>query len=54
LSLGTRSQVIGIDLIKARVRQPQFAGGLQRGDLIPAMAGEEMADDGGGETFDQL
>jgi hypothetical protein len=44
----------GKEFVKTLVSQPEFAGGLRRGDIMPAMAGKELADDRGGETFYQL
>jgi len=52
LRLGT--QVLAVELVEAWARQAQFPGGFGGGKFTAAMTGEEMADDGGWQSFNEL
>jgi hypothetical protein len=54
LSPGARPQVVGVNLVKAGERQSQFPGGFGSGEFPLSMAGQEVANEGRGQTFDQL
>lgn len=51
---GAGTQILTVEFIKARAGQAQFASGLAGGEFTGAMAGQQMADDRSGQTFDEL
>ena len=54
LPLGTGAEILAVELVEAGAGKPQFLSGGSGGEFLAAMAGQEMPDDGGGQTFDQL
>jgi hypothetical protein len=54
LTLGTGRQIVGVDLVEPGERQSRFLGGGLRGEFLLAMAGEDVTNEGSGETMDQL
>jgi len=54
VTLGTGAEVLAVELVEARAGQAQLLGGLAGGKLSAAMAGQEMADQRSGKTFDEL
>jgi hypothetical protein len=53
-TLGAGAQVLAVEFVEACPRQTQFAGGFAGREFVGSMAGQEVADDGSGQTFDQL
>jgi hypothetical protein len=53
-TLGAGAQVLAVEFVEACPGQTQFAGGLDGGEFVGAMASQEMTDDGSRQTFDQL
>jgi hypothetical protein len=51
-TLGTGVEVVSIKFVKASAGQPQFPGGIQRGELLATMAGQEMTDQRSRQTID--
>jgi len=45
---------LAVELVEAGAGKPQFLSGGGGGEFLAAMAGQQMPDDGGGQTFDQL
>lgn len=54
LALGTGAEIVAVEFVEAGAGEAQFAGGGGGGQFAAAMAGQEMADERGGETVDQL
>ena len=54
LALGAGPQVAAVEFVEAGAGKAQLGGGLGGGQFRGAMAGQQMADERGGETVDQL
>ena len=54
LTFGAGAEVLAVKFIEARSGQSQFTGGSTSGKFTASMAGQEVADNGGRQAFDQL
>jgi hypothetical protein len=54
LALRAGPQVLAVEIIKTGAGKTQFPGRLGGGELLLAIAGQEVADERSGQTFDQL
>jgi len=53
-TLGAGTQIQTIEFIKAGAGQPKFVGCLTRGEFTGAMAGQQVANKGSWQPFDEL
>ena len=53
-TLGAGAQILAVEFVEASPGQTQFAGGGDGGEFVGAVAGQQMADEGSGQTVDQL
>ena len=54
LTLGAGAKELAVESVEARPRQPQFLGRLGGGEFSLSMVGQQMANQRGRQTFDQL
>ena len=54
LPLGTGAEILAVELVEPGAGEPQFLSSSGGGEFISAITGQEMPDDGSGQTFDQL
>ena len=54
LTFGTGPEVLAVKSVEAWPGQSQFAGRFTSGKFTASMAGQEVADNGGRQAFDQL
>lgn len=54
LAVRAGAEIIGVEFVEAGTGQAQFSGGGVGREALGAMFGQEMADEGGGQTMDQL
>jgi hypothetical protein len=54
LTLGAGAEVLAVEFVEARPGQSQFPSRFPGREITGSMAGQEMTDEGSGQTFDQL
>ena len=52
LPVGAGTKIVAVEFIEARSGQAQFVSGLAGGEFTEAMAGQQVADDRSGQSFD--
>jgi hypothetical protein len=54
LAVGTGAQVVAVEFVEAGAAQAQFGGGTSGGELAAAKRRQQVADEGGGQTLNEL
>jgi hypothetical protein len=54
LTLGTGAEVLAVKFIEARPGQAQFTSRFPGTEFLISMAGQEVTNDGSGQSFNQL